>query len=423
MPARTRSLLLAAMLMVMPARAADPQPGILDLALETRAARLAGDHARWLELARQVQARAPEHPDLLISLARAEAANGNVAGSLIRLEQAIARGAGFDLFAFPEYQDHADDAALAALAARAKQNLAPVSPPEVFLTLENPEIRPEGIAFDGDTARLFIGSLNGEIWEIGLDRKLARFAGPEQGLREVLGMKVDRARRLLWAVTGVFPDLFPPPTGRKQDEGLTGVVAFRLDSGERVRECWLDERPVLHGFNDLALATNGDVYVSDSRAGAIWRLPRGECRLEKLVQDARMGFPNGIALSADESLLYVAHIEGLSAVNVRTGRRTQLPVPAGATVNSMDGLVREGDDLIGIQPTPYLARVVRIRLSEDGLAVREAVTVSSRPPPGVSQTTGTVVGTHYYSVAGAIDPLQQAGEGDRRARILVSRLR
>ncbi|HEU0223895.1 MAG TPA: hypothetical protein VFR29_00505 [Steroidobacteraceae bacterium] len=395
----------------------------MGIALETRAARLAGDNARWLELAREVQTRAPEHVDLLISLARAHAANGSVEDSLPWLEQAVARGAGFDLFAFPEFKDRADHDRLRMLASRAAANQAPVSPAEVFMTIDDAGIRPEGITFDERSRRLFIGSLNGEIWAVGLDRKMTRFAGADHGLREVLGMKVDGRRRLLWAVTGVFPDLFPGPEGPKQDEGLTGVVAFHLDSGERLRECWLDERPVLHGFNDLALAANGDVYVSDSRAGAIWRLPGGECRLDKLLEDSRMGFPNGIALSADDSRLYVAHIEGLSAVDVGTGRRTQLAVPANTTVNSMDGLVREGADLIGIQSTPYLARVVRIRLSDDGLAVREATTVSSRPPPGVNQTTGTVVGMNYYSVAGTIDPLQPGGEGDRRARILRTELR
>jgi hypothetical protein len=85
----------------------------------------------------------------------------------------------------------------------------------------------------------------------------------------------------------------------------------------------------------------------------------------------------------------------------------------------MDGLVRDGEDLIGIQPSPHLARVLRIRLDGDGTTVREVVTVSSPPPPGVSATTGVVVGDHYYYVAGVIDPDAK----DRRARILRARLR
>jgi hypothetical protein len=79
-------------------------------------------------------------------------------------------------------------------------------------------------------------------------------------LREVLGIKVDARRRLLWAVTGVFPDLFgaAPP---KPDAGISGLVAYSLKDGKLVHQLGLDERPALHGFNDLAVARSGDVYV------------------------------------------------------------------------------------------------------------------------------------------------------------------
>lgn len=427
MPTRpVRSALLASLLgfaaaIVLGVEA--PPAGILDVAMKTREARLAGDNEAWLRHGRETLNRAPEHPDLQISVARALPANGRLEESLAHLEQAINRGAGFDPMTLPEFKDVSGNARLAALAERARDNQAQASPAEVYLTVEHAEVEPEGITWDADTERLFIGSLNGAIWQITKDRTMTRFAGPQTGLREVLGLKVDSGRRLLWAVSGVFPDLFGPQDQPKKDVGLTGVIAFDLDSARPVRQCTLDERPTLHGFNDLALARNGDVYVSDSTASAIYRLPRGDCRLERLVQDPQMGFPNGIALSADESRLYVAHIEGLSAVDLSTGQRTQLPVPTGATVNSMDGLVSQGADLIGIQPSPYLARVIRIRLRHDGLAVREVSTLSSRPPQGVSQTTGTVAAPHYFSVAGVPDAIAGNTVADRRARILWTALR
>ncbi|MCI0432951.1 MAG: hypothetical protein L0271_04780, partial [Gemmatimonadetes bacterium] len=93
-----------------------------------------------------------------------------------------------------------------------------------------------------------------------------------------------------------------------------------------------------------------------------------------------------------------------------------------AAVNSMDGLVRHGTDLVGIQPSPYLARVVRIRLSDDGLAIRDVATVSSRPPAGLSQLTGTVAGSHFFSVASTVAP-PDADDVDRRARVLRAKLR
>jgi sugar lactone lactonase YvrE len=402
---------------------APPPVGILDLALKTREARLAGDSEGWLRHGRATLNRAPEHPDLLISVARALAANGRIDESLVHLEQAIDRGAGFDPMTLPEFKDISGNTRLAALAERARRNQASVSPAEVYLIVEETGVEPEGIAWDADTERLFIGSLNGAIWQIAKDKAMTRFAGPETGLREVLGLKVDRDRRLLWAVTGVFPDLFAPQGEPKKDLGLTGVIAFALETGKPTRVCWLDERPALHGFNDLALARNGDVYVSDSTAGAIYRLPDGACRLERLIQDSRMGFPNGIALSADESRLYVAHIEGLSVLDLKAGRRTQLAVPVDATVNSMDGLVSDGADLIGVQPSPYLARAIRIRLRDDGLAVREVTTLGSRPPAGLSQTTGTIAAAHYFSVASAPDASAPGAETDRRPRVLRTALR
>ncbi len=402
--------------------AARSEETILDLSLKTREARLAGENAAWLALGRMTLARSPEHPDLLISVGRALAANGRPEDSLTHLEEAVARGAGFELAALPEFAELASKPEFELLARRARANLEPVSPQEVFLVIENTDIQPEGIAWDADTSRLFISSFSREIWSVGLDRKLARFVGKDVGLRQVAGLKVDRKRRLLWAASAVFPDFFGPSGEPDPEVGLTTAFAFDLDSGRIVRECTVDNRPAPHGFNDFALAGNGDVYVSDSQLGKIWRLPGGECRFELLIEDARMGFPNGLALSADESRLYVAHVEGLSAVDLASGRRTQLPVPAGASVNSMDGLVLDGDELIGIQPSNYLARVIRIKLASDGLAVRSVEVVSSRPPGGLSQATGTVVGSHYYSVAGPLGAPPDDGS-DPRSRILRANLR
>ena len=215
-----------------------------------------------------------------------------------RLEDAIRRGAGFDLAMFPEFVVAAGNRRLEELRARAARALSPVAPAEVFATIDDPDVRAEGIAWDAATSRLYIGSLHGEIWQVDLQGRAERFVGPGTGLREVLGMKVDPERRLLWAVTGVFPDLFAGPRP-KEDAGTTGVHAYDLDKRRRVRECPLDERPAVHGFNDLALARNGDVYVSDSPTGTIYRLPGGRCRFERLMQDDTVSFPNGIALSAD----------------------------------------------------------------------------------------------------------------------------
>lgn len=394
---------------------------LIDLSMQAREARLAGDNKLWLERGQRVLDLAPEHPDLLISIARALAANGRFDDGATRLEDAVRRGAGFDLATFPEFKAAPQSARLSALREQALKNLVPVAAPEVFVVLHE-ALSTEGITWDPVGRYLYFGSLNGEIWRADLGGKLERFAGPDSGLREVLGLKVDAERRLLWAATGVFPDLIPAGEPKK-DVGTTGLHAYDLGTGKRVRNCGLDERPTMHGFNDMALAGNGDVYVSNSTDNSIYKLSTNGCKLDRLLQDAAMSFPNGIALTPDGSRLYVGHVEGISVIDVRTRKRTQLRVPKNAAVTSIDGLVWDGKDLLAIQPTPYLARVARVRLADDGLSIREVTTMTSRPPPGLNLATGVVANDHYYIAANVPNGPATPGQPPLRSTILRSRVR
>jgi sugar lactone lactonase YvrE len=95
------------------------------------------------------------------------------------------------------------------------------------------------------------------------------------------------------------------------------VHVYHLDRAERIGAYELDERPVLHGLNDIALARDGTVYVTDTTQGSIYRLEPGATQLERWLQDSKMSFPNGLVLSPDDKRLYVAHVEGISMIDTR----------------------------------------------------------------------------------------------------------
>ena len=67
---------------------------------------------------------------------------------------------------------------------------------------------------------------------------------------------------------------------------------------------------VATGFapNDLVVAANGNIYVTEYTAQKIWLIPAG--KNEAHVVDEGIGRPNGIVLSPDQSLLYVADTTG-----------------------------------------------------------------------------------------------------------------
>jgi sugar lactone lactonase YvrE len=371
---------------------------LLDHLRATRKARLSSDTKTWLEEGEKALALAPDHPDLLISVARAQAANGHVAEALGLLRQAIDRGAGVDVRRVKEFQALPHSPEVDELTARASANLTSVARAHIFAMIPDATADPEGVEYDPVSRRVFTGTSHGEILQIDPAGTVSTFVARGGPLREVLGIKVDAGRRLLWAVTGVFPDWFEV-LQHKPDAGISGVVAYSLDDGKLVQQAWLDERPVLHGFNDLAVARRGDVYITDTMQNSVYLLRRG--RLSVLLHDDRMSLPNGIVLAPDQRRLYVATTEGLTLIDSSSGKSRRVRVPRDAAVNSIDGLSWDRDALIGVQGSPYLSRVIRMELSPDGTSITRTVTLNARNPRDYNPTTAAIGEGWLYVVASA----------------------
>src|SRR5206468_6386822 len=152
---------------------------------------------------------APDHGGVLFLLARERALAGDAAGALRDLERAIATGLDLDVEAEDAFLPLRNKPEFMALLDRAlDQRVVARTSPEAF---RGPELDliPEGLAHDAVTGDFFLGSL--------FKSKIVRIAGSvegsaptrirdfaasgQDGLWEVLGMKVDAKRRLLWVMT------------------------------------------------------------------------------------------------------------------------------------------------------------------------------------------------------------------------------
>ena len=172
----------------------------MDYMLEARAARLKGDLQTWLAAGGEALKLAPDNPEALISVSRVNAALGRNDEALRMLNEAVQRGAGLEPERFPEFERMKEEERFLEIAKRAKTNAAPLPRAETFTLLPK---QSEGIAYDPVSRRLFAG-IEGEILQIDAEGKVSPFASGN-GLRQVLGIKVDPERRLLWAVSGRYP--------------------------------------------------------------------------------------------------------------------------------------------------------------------------------------------------------------------------
>jgi sugar lactone lactonase YvrE/enterochelin esterase-like enzyme len=82
--------------------------------------------------------------------------------------------------------------------------------------------------------------------------------------------------------------------------GKKRIVAYDMDGQEDVVAEDLES-------NDLAVAHNGNLYVTDPGGKKVWLI---NARREKSVLDTGINFPNGVRLAPDQSLLYVADTRG-----------------------------------------------------------------------------------------------------------------
>ena len=366
-----------------------------DYNLELRAARLKGDHQTWAAAGAEILKLAPDSPEVLISVSRANAALGRTDEALRMLDEAVRRGAGFEADRFPEYERIKQEQRFQQIVKQAKTNMAPLPKAETFTLLPSSS---EGIAYDPVSRRLFAGP-EGEIVQIDEAGKVSPFV-TGNGLRQVLGIKVDPERRLLWAVSGRFPDVAPGQNPPPEDAGTGGVHVYHLDRAERIAAYELDERPLLHGLNDIALARDGTVYVTDSTQGTIYRLKAGDKKLDRWLQDNKLSLLNGLVLSPDDKRLYVAHVEGVSVIDTGSRERKLLAPPPNMAVTNMDGLAWYNGSLLGVQNSPYFRRIVRIHLADKGTAI-EKVTVVNARTPDYHQTTAAVAGDKLYVVGGS----------------------
>ncbi|HWM91091.1 MAG TPA: hypothetical protein VN493_10015 [Thermoanaerobaculia bacterium] len=355
----------------------------------------AGQPAKSPEIQRleEMLQTAPDHGGLWLAMATAQAKAGNKVEAFRWLEKAVDLGLDFDLpdespdkAAFAELREMPGVKELLARAAASNRRV--VNRGRVAFRIPEKDLIPEGIAHDPETGAFYVGSLyKRKIVRIDKAGKASDFtASGQDGIWDVLGLKVDPARRTLWACSGAGPS-------SGELDGTSSLFRYDLATGKYLGRYDLPGRP--HLCNDIALGREGELFFTDSKGGILYRLrPQdAEYRMETLVGPGTFIYPNGIAISPGLSKLFVADFKkGLSIVNLATGQVRPLPHPERVHIAGIDGLYFHRGSLIAVQNSAGTDRVVRFRLNAALDAIESEEVLESRNPLFDIPTTGVLVG-------------------------------
>lgn len=276
---------------------------------------------------------------------------------------------------------------------------------------------PEGIARDPETGRLFVGSVrdgrilsstDGQTWTV--------FASPESvpGLASVFDLVVDGERGHLWVATGSAPQFkhFDP-------EKITPTALLKLDlnSGDRLGRYPIAGASPQYLLGSMALASDGTVYVADTRQPVIFRLETGSDALQPFFGSRDFSSLRGMALSADDGLLYLSDYEQGIFILATDGSNQgwKLAVPDTLNQGGIDGLYWWENHLVVIQNGVSPQRVLRLQLGPDGLGVTAVAPVLAAletfdtPTFGVMDGSRLVLfsGSHWQHVDGRGNPLAE----------------
>lgn len=264
-----------------------------------------------------------------------------------------------------------------------------------------PTFVPEGLAVDARTGRTFVGSLrHGGIARLVGARSWRWFVKPRQDASwGFAGLKVDAARRRLWAVSNARPSL---KGFAAAEAGRSAVFVFDSDTG-RLRRRVEIEGPGPRFLNDLALTEDGGAWVTDSEAGGLWRIPP-EGPPAFLATTPALDYPNGLVLARDGRGLLVAVGSGSGLCRVGfDGGVAPVPGPPGESFLGLDGLTRHGDLLLAVHNGHQPGRILALRLDAGESAVAEVRVLHAGPPPlNEVPTTGDLRGTRFRFIANSL---------------------
>ena len=260
------------------------------------------------------------------------------------------------------------------------------------VVIDDTNVYPESMSAAKD-GRLFIGSIKGIIFRA--DKGSAKAEPwikptPENGLLSLLGVMTDERSGTLWVCSSPNPFRNPPAVG------TAALVAFDLRTG--VEKKLYPFPPPASVCNDITVAHDGTVYVSDTPNGRIFELHHNEEALELFAQDDRLKGIDGLVLSGDGTLYVNIVTRGLllrvdRKPNGTVGEITQLTTSAPLAAPDGFRLIRDRRFLLAEGNGGRIDEVTINGDRADVKVLREGLI----SPPAV-----TLVGKTAYALEGKI---------------------
>ncbi|HET9390952.1 MAG TPA: hypothetical protein VFO44_14985 [Steroidobacteraceae bacterium] len=323
----------------------------------------------------------------LFLLAREYAHAGEAAQALRVLRECMALEAGFDPSDSPALRPLRGEPGFGELSRRAQAQYPPVHRARLVFDVPTADLFPEGLAVDTGNGTFYMGSMHHKkIVSFRLGGLVREFV--REGVYDLMpvgGVHVEPTDHSVWASTDA---------GKKYRPEL-----LHFDSAGRLLERYASPGRMPYDLNDLVLHGDSEIFATDTEGNHVYRFSRRARTFSELQLFRPVLDPNGITISADGRLLFVADILGVIRVDLQKNESEDVAPDAHDSLSGIDGLYWYKGDLVGVQYGTGKFRVARWHLSPDGRRVLGHELLEYRTALVDDPTTGAIYRDSFYFMA------------------------
>jgi hypothetical protein len=319
--------------------------------------------------------------------------------ALALLQRCVALDEGFDPTDDPAFASLKNDTVFRQLAEQVRQRYPSVHRAHVAFTLAQKDLFPEGLAVDTTKRLFYMSNMHfKKIVKITETAEVTDFVSPDlYDLMLVLGVHVDPADHSVWCAT------YPGEKNRSE------IVHF--DEHGQLLERYTPPGTGPHTLNDLVLRDTREIYMTDTQGNRVYRFDRTLHRFTELKLSRPVFWPNGITISDDGNVLYIADLLGVVRLDLKTNQSEEVVPAPHDTLAGIDGLYWYNGSFVGVQYGTGANRVMRWNLSPDGRRVASSEVLERGTELVKNPTTGAILDEQFYFIADSgIDNLDRDGK-------------
>lgn len=243
------------------------------------------------------------------------------------------------------------------------------------------DLIPEGIAVDANSGRFFLSSLR--------KNKIVS-ANPDGSNAVDFTENGQYEYQSGFGMTIKGDTLYALSNGLQKQGNTSVLLLLNIKTRQLIEKYKASISPYAY-LNDLAVSAKNEIFITDSESNKLYKVHRPGKNLEVYFDSEEISHSNGIALSDDNTKLYLASNKGIRVIDLKTRKIINRP---NKDYSGIDGMKFYKNSLIGMVEKGLF----RYYLNETGTEITHKKAIINFDKTFKSPTTFDIVGDTIYFI-------------------------